>query len=597
VANPPTPPRGPPTPTTTSSSGSKKGRTTVRVVDLGERYEVTLSDGSVFLLSKVGWGNELGVLSRLPPPHGLTPEEVEAVQEAIVGLPNVVASATTATETPTATAPATTATEAVESLVVPEELEELVSTVKGRRAILLLPKIASILVDHLTKLYHIKTPVVGGVVLGIYCYDGGAYVECEERLGHLLEEYYRLYDLEERGIKYKSLRSEFMAQLEDSTKVFRGFNHSLLLFRNKVVDWRALVYEGKLAAYDPSPDLMVYHKIPWEVDVDVLVRGLSKTREELVREVEAELKEVTDIFKSWVGDKWVLLYEVIGYTLLAGEYPLNKAVMLVGDGRNGKSTYLGVVERLLGRDNVVSIKLQDLTSDRLRFSISNLYGKMANVFADLPSEALRNTGLFKILTGEDPISADRKFRDPITFTNYAKMLFSTNELPRVYDMSTAFWRRWLVTEFPNQFPPNEEFRRKLFNEILPRYAPKILAYSLLLVAHVVREGRFSFEESEADYRELWLRETNSVYAFLQDMFKEGVLVKDPDSRVRTDDLYSLYVRYCNREEREALGKREFTVELQRLGYPRVKVKGYHYYRGLKIVGELREGGLEEGSEG
>ncbi|MCC6014903.1 MAG: hypothetical protein LM564_04275, partial [Desulfurococcaceae archaeon] len=123
----------------------------------------------------------------------------------------------------------------------------------------------------------------------------------------------------------------------------------------------------------------------------------------------------------------------------------------------------------------------------------------------------------------------------------------------------------------------------------------ILAYSLLLVAHVVREGRFSFEESEVDYRELWLRETNSVYAFLQDMFKEGVLARDPDARVRTDELYGLYVRYCNREEREALAKRGFTVELQRLGYPRVKVMGYYYYKGLKVVGELREGGLEEWS--
>jgi putative DNA primase/helicase len=164
-------------------------------------------------------------------------------------------------------------------------------------------------------------------------------------------------------------------------------------------------------------------------------------------------------------------------------------------------------------------------------------------------------------------------------------------------MTTAFWRRWLVIEFPNQFPPNEDFRRRLYSEVLPKYAPKVLAYSLLLVAHVVREGRFSFEESEADYRELWLRETNSVYAFIKDMLKEGVLVEDPDSRVRSDELYSLYVRYCNREERESLGKREFTIELQRLGYMRVKVRGYYYYRGLRVVGRLEEGGLEGGSEG
>jgi putative DNA primase/helicase len=564
-----------------------RARRVVSVKDCGDKYEVTLSDGSTFTLSKVGWENELDVLSKLLPPHGLTPEEVEEICEYINRRSNVAVPS----ETPTATTATATTAEAVESLVVSEELGELVSSGR-RKGSLLIPKVASILVDHLTRLYNIKTPVVGGAVLGIYCYEGGAYVECEEKLEHLLEEYYRLYGLEDRGIKYRSLRNEFLAQLEDRTKVFRGFDHHLLLFRNKVIDWRAIVYGGRLAVYDPSPDLMVYHRIPWGIDVDVLTRGLGRSKEELVREVEAELREVTDIFKSWVGGKWVLLYEIIGYTLLAGEYPLNKTVMLVGEGRNGKSTYLELVKRLLGSGNVVSVKLQDLTNDRTRFSIYSLYGKLANIFADLPGEALRNTGLFKVLTGEDTVTADRKFRDPITFTNYAKMLFSANELPRVYDMSTAFWRRWLVVEFPNQFPPNEEFRRKLFNEILPKYASKILAYSLLLVAHVVREGRFSFEESEVDYRELWLRETNSVYAFIKDMLKEDVLVEDPDSRVRTEDLYKLYTEYCKREDRDPLSKNLFTVELQRLGYMRVKVRGSYYYKGLRIVGKLGEGGLE-----
>jgi len=564
-----------------------RARRVVSVKDCGDKYEVTLSDGSTFTLSKVGWENELDVLSKLLPPHGLTPEEVEEICEYINRRSNVAVPS----ETPTATTATATTAEAVESLVVSEELGELVSSGR-RKGSLLIPKVASILVDHLTRLYNIKTPVVGGAVLGIYCYEGGAYVECEEKLEHLLEEYYRLYGLEDRGIKYRSLRNEFLAQLEDRTKVFRGFDHHLLLFRNKVIDWRAIVYGGRLAVYDPSPDLMVYHRIPWEIDVDVLTRGLGRSKEELVREVEAELREVTDIFKSWVGEKWMLLYEIIGYTLLAGEYPLNKAVMLVGEGSNGKSTYLGIVERLLGKDNVVSVKLQSLTNEKDRFMVGLLYGKMANIFADLPSEALRNTGLIKVLTGEDPVTADRKFRDPVTFTNYAKMLYSANELPRVYDTTTAFWRRWIVIEFPNRFPPNEEFKNRVRNEIPARYAPKILAYSLLLVAHVVREGRFSFEESEVDYRELWLRETNSVYAFIKDMLKEDVLVEDPDSRVRTEDLYKLYTEYCKREDRDPLSKNLFTVELQRLGYMRVKVRGSYYYKGLRIVGKLGEGGLE-----
>jgi len=479
--------------------------------------------------------------------------------------------------------------EVKEEIILPEELNELIEARKTR---LLIPKIASIIVNHLINVYHIKTPVINDSVLGIYCYDGGAYIECEEKLEFLLKEYYSLYGFEEVGIRYRSLRTEFLAQLEDSTKVFEGFNYHLLLFKNKVVDWKSLVYEDKLVIYDPNPDLMIFHKIPWRIEVDVLTNGLGRTKEGLVKELESEVKEVTDIFKDWVGDKWLLLYEIIGYTLLAGEYPLHKAVMLYGEGRNGKSVYLGLIRKLLGDNNVVSIPLQDITNNKSRFILSYLYGKMANISADLPSEALRNTGLFKMLTGEDPITADRKFRDPITFVNYAKMLYSCNELPKVHDMTPAYWRRWLVIEFPKQFPLNERFKKRLYNELLPKYAAKILSYSLLLVRYVVREGKFSFEESEVDYKEIWLRETNSVYAFIQDMVKEGVLVKDPDGRVETDELYRLYVKYCDREEREALAKAQFTTELSKLGFPKVPYKGYYYYKGLKLVKELEGSDLE-----
>jgi putative DNA primase/helicase len=579
------------------------------IEDLGNCYKLEVFRVSsnellpTFLVSKKELERELIEYTKLPPPNNLDVELVqlllnilkpdqdkatksnEVKEEVTVNesLNQPVSEVRTANESKQQLG-----SEVKEEVILPEELNELV---EDRKARLLIPKIASIIVNHLINMYHIKTPVVNDSVLGIYCYEGGAYIECEEKLESLLKEYYSLYGLDEKGIKYKPLRTEFLAQLEDSTKVFRGFNHHLLLFKNKVVDWKSLVYEDKLVIYDPNPDLMIYHKIPWEVDVDVLTKGLGKTKEELVRELESDVKEVTDIFKDWVGDKWLLLYEIIGYTLLAGEYPLNKAIMLVSEGRNGKSTYLELIKRLLGSDNVVSIKLQDLTNDKSRFMINYLYGKMANVFADLPSEALRNTGLFKVLTGEDTVTADRKFRDPITFVNYAKMLFSCNELPKVYDMTTAYWRRWLVIEFPKQFPPNEEFKKKLYNELLPKYAAKILAYSLLLIRYVIKSGKFDFEGSEVDYKEIWLRETNSVYAFIQDMVKEGVLVKDPEGRVETSELYRLYVKYCEKEEREALAKNQFTVELQRLGYPKVPYKGYYYYKGLRLKREL------EGSEG
>jgi len=563
----------------------------VYIEDRGDLYWlwITRADGDslpTFILRKDKL-DKLFEYTRIEPPNNLDPELAEYIYGV---LKDQAQQPPIPVETP--------APEAVQSIPeeakLPEEIEDLYGLLEEEKNPPL-PLVASMIVDKVIETYRVRTPVINDRVLGIYCYEHGAYVECEEKLEKILKEYYDMYALEERGIKYRSLRAEFLAQLEDSTKTFQGFRHDLVLFKNKVVDWRALVYGDKLEIIDPSPELMIFHRIPWEIDVETLSKGLNSSREELVKGLEGELNEITDIFKQWVGDKWQLLYEIIGYTLLAGEFPLNKAIMLVGEGRNGKSTYLELIKRLLGSDNVASVKLQDLTDQAMRFSIAQLYGKMANIFADLPSEALRYTGVFKILTGEDSVTADRKFRDPITFKNYAKMIFSCNELPRVYDMTQAFWRRWIVIEFPNQFPPDEGFKRRLYNDLLPRYASKILAYSLLLIKHVIKSGKFSYEESEADYKELWLRETNTVYAFLQDALREGVLLKDKNAREETSKIYQLYIDYCNREERQPLDKSRFSMEMQRQGYPRVKVKGHYYYKGLRILSEKwpEEPGPEE----
>ena len=144
----------------------------------------------------------------------------------------------------------------------------------------------------------------------------------------------------------------------------------------------------------------------------------------------------------------VVLQELAGYCLWK-DYPIQKAFALVGEGSNGKSTFLRLLTKLLGKENVSSISLQDLVNNR--FAVANLYGKLANIFADLPPEILKDTAKFKMLTGGDIITAEKKFKNPFKFYNYAKLIFSCNRLPVTYDDTTAFFRRWVIINFPNTF--------------------------------------------------------------------------------------------------------------------------------------------------
>jgi phage/plasmid-associated DNA primase len=82
-------------------------------------------------------------------------------------------------------------------------------------------------------------------------------------------------------------------------------------------------------------------------------------------------------------------------------------------------------------ENMSHLSLQDIVSDS--FARAGLYGKLANTFADLKAEKLTSTGNFKMLVSGEFIRAQKKFPDPFEFQNYAKLFFSTNEIPQSED--------------------------------------------------------------------------------------------------------------------------------------------------------------------
>jgi putative DNA primase/helicase len=89
--------------------------------------------------------------------------------------------------------------------------------------------------------------------------------------------------------------------------------------------------------------------------------------------------------------------------------------MLFGGGSNGNGVLIKLIETFLGETNCSHRSLQDL--DKNRFAAANLYGKLANTFADLKSLKLSETGNFKMLVSGDSITAERKFEHPFSFRN------------------------------------------------------------------------------------------------------------------------------------------------------------------------------------
>ncbi|MCG3561878.1 phage/plasmid primase, P4 family, partial [Klebsiella pneumoniae] len=149
------------------------------------------------------------------------------------------------------------------------------------------------------------------------------------------------------------------------------------------------------------------------------------------------------------GDKESVLYlmEIIGYCFYRSYAPFQCITILQGSGENGKSTFLNILTKILGQNNVSNMTLQDLGNKQNRFASSNLYQKLANLFADIDAEFIKSTGLLKALTGGDRLSAEQKGKDAFMFINFAKLIFSANELPPFSDFTVGFNRRLYVVPF------------------------------------------------------------------------------------------------------------------------------------------------------
>lgn len=256
-----------------------------------------------------------------------------------------------------------------------------------------------------------------------------------------------------------------------------------------------------------------------------------------------------------------VIQEIFGFCLIR-EYKYEKAFMLHGaNGRNGKSKLLEVLRTFLGVQNVSSKSIQALEQDP--FEKNGLHNKLANIASDITAEGIKQTGVFKELTGRDTINANRKFKEHIEFVNYAKMIFACNEIPHVNTESDAFWLRWVIINFPYQFLSKEliamksEEEKQHVKEQDPELSKKlttqeeidgILLFALEGLDRLEQKGDFSKVEPPNELKVKWLRKSNSVAAFLQDQTEDSY-----GDYILKSDFVKEYTAYCRKHRVKSLG--------------------------------------------
>lgn len=293
-----------------------------------------------------------------------------------------------------------------------------------------------------------------------------------------------------------------------------------------------------------TPEIYSLNKLPVKYDPDADCPTIRKFLHDIMRPEDVKIVQ-----------------EGIGYTLLR-DTPFDKAFMLLGEGSNGKSWFLDLLETFIGSENTSGLPLQRISK---RFAATRLHGKLANIHTDLPEYSMKQTDTFKAAVSGDKIDAEKKGAGYIRFAPYATFWYSANELPEVYDDSDGFFRRWIIINFPNKFTDdpddgNPDKDNTLFDRLVTdEELSGLFNWALKGLRRLMDQGHFTYSMSTEEIREDYQRKSNSLLAFCKDH-----VTKSTGNSMDKKDFYTRYIKYCDKWGVPAKTQRQVGSDLQRV---------------------------------
>jgi putative DNA primase/helicase len=245
---------------------------------------------------------------------------------------------------------------------------------------------------------------------------------------------------------------------------------------------------------------------------------------------------------------------------------------LKGNGANGKSVLLRVLEVLLGRENVAAVKPSEFENT---FQRAHLHMKLANIVTELPEGKLIADGALKSITSGEVTTVERKNRDPFEMRAFATCWFGTNHMPHTRDFSDGLYRRAVILEFNRTFAPVEQ-NPNLAEELIAEL-PGILNYALWSYAKALLQG-FTVPPSSEAAKAKWRNEADQVRQFVDERCDV-----DPDGKVLVQVLYSAFRSWAlDSGVRQIVGKQTMGDRLESYGFGRLQSSG-RWITGLRLI--------------
>ena len=346
----------------------------------------------------------------------------------------------------------------------------------------------------------------------LYVYEDG-YYQADDRIieNKMIELYPNILQRQ---------RAEVLAYIRIKTHVNATdlkVNPYVINLKNTRLDLRS----GKCLEF--TSDSIEFDRIPITYDPSAYCADLDK----MLNRVFCGDCEVINLFEEMIG------------AVLLKHNRYQKAFLFYGSGSNGKSTILDLIRTFLGPRNYSAIALEKVTD---RFNTAELENKLANIGDDVDNVTLKDTGTLKKLFSGNAIMVERKGERPYTIEPYATHIYSANTIPRSFDKSEGFYRRWLLIPFNARFSVNDEDYDPMIADKIT--APTALSYLLNIgikgAQRLMKNGKFTEPQSVIETLEAYKADNSTVLSWIEDKeYTEDYFLNRP-----RDVYYSEFADWC-----------------------------------------------------
>lgn len=385
--------------------------------------------------------------------------------------------------------------------------------------------------EYIMKKYHVVY-----INKRLHIYKDGIYVEDERQIKRVM--------VNEIPSLKRNQQSEVLEYLYNKAIDKKEENPYLIPVKNGVYDLK----QEKLLPHSPEMIFTARYNVNYDPEAQ------SQIVADTLFTIANEDTEVVEMFT-----------QIFGYLLFKENF-VGKSFLFLGSGGNGKSLLLRMMQSLVGLENTSSIPLQGLSE---QFNISSLHHKLLNAGDDIPLRSVEDASNFKKLSTGELVVAAYKGKDVFEFSNYAKLVFSANGLPRWYENSDGVFDRLIIVPFNARIRGTDKEDKRLPEKVTTEEAKSYL-FNIALqgLKKVLKNENIFIPKVALQEMEDFKKGNDPLIEFLEE--------HDVDDKKITD-IYEVYREWSIAEGyRKPLIRKEFKKRIFERGYTdkKIRIEGY-----------------------